>query len=113
MADTFCHSQTRYELVDGRWQAADSPAIWEFAVENGTYSVVVVMGESKFAFSSVRNQIVVEGTVAIADFVATNAEPQRSATVIVSVTDEMLTLDPTGGVKGKLASVSISPVSSS
>jgi len=113
VSDTFCHIQTRYELVDGRWQAADSPAIWEFAVVDGTYRVEVVMGETKFAFSSVRNHILVEGTVAIADFVATNAEPQQSATVIVSVTDGMLTLDPTGGVKGKLASVSISPVSSS
>jgi len=113
VADTFCHTQTRYELVDGRWRATDSPAIWEFAVVDGTYRVEVVMGETRFAFASVRNRIVVEGTVAIADFVATNAEPQRSSTVIISVTDGMLTLDPTGGVKGKLASVSISPVSSS
>ena len=108
--DTFCHAQTRYERISGIWHATNSPAIWEAAVPNGTYDVEVTMGESVHASRSVHNTIDVEGVRTIDDFVATGLERQRMTMVTVDVTDGYLTLDPTAGVKGRIAAVNFAGV---
>jgi len=110
VVDTFCHAQGRYTQVDGVWTFEPIPAIWELAVPPGTYQVTVTMGESKFAFSSVVNTIDVEGAAAVEGFVATPGSLHSVATVTVEVVDGYLTLDPTRGTKGKIASVTVTRV---
>ena len=100
--DSFCHAQTRYVQVGGRWQAAASPAIFEVRVDPGLYRVTVAMGDSKYAFKGVSNTVAVEGSLAIAGFVATKSKLHVTGTVTVEVTDGFLTLDPTAGTKGKI-----------
>ena len=107
VVDTFCHAQGRYTQVDGVWTFEHIPAIWELAVPPGTNQVTVTMGESKFAFSAVVNTIDVEGVAAVEGFVATHGSLHSAATVTVEVVDGYLTLDPTRGTKGKIASVTV------
>ncbi len=107
--DTFCHAQTTYLFADGVWTGVDSPAVWELAVTNGTYDVTVVMGESKYSFPAVVNSLAVESIVIIDGFVANDEHRQVQITVTVTVDDGFLTLDPSIGRNGKLASVVVEP----
>ena len=110
--DTFCHAQARYRRIDGSWLVTDAPAIWEAAVPNGTYEVTVTMGESRHRSKRVVNSAFVEGVGVVDSFTADTTNSHATGTVTVSVADGMLTIDPTTGSRGKLASVVIEPSTS-
>ncbi|WP_242919897.1 Ig-like domain-containing protein [Pontibacter liquoris] len=78
----------------------ETPGSWELAVPNGAYSVTVSVGDPSY-FNS-RHQLNVEGVAAIKDFVPTEEQWSKSATVTVKVQDGKLTLDATGGLNTKL-----------
>ncbi|QRQ99449.1 OmpL47-type beta-barrel domain-containing protein [Dyadobacter sandarakinus] len=80
------------------------PGAWEYAVENGTYTVTVSAGDFKYYDS--KHQINVEGLPAVSDFAPTTAARFRTAVATVQVTDGKLTIDATGGTGTKLNYVS-------
>ena len=91
LLDTFMHMQL----------AGTTPAAWVMAVPNGTYTVVVSVGDAGPYFDS-SHQINVEGQAAIAGFVPTSANRFATATRTVQVTDGMLTIDARGGTNTKI-----------
>ncbi len=65
-----------------------SGAVWEAEVPNGSYSVMVSVGDSKYA--QYAQAVTVEGTVAVS--ASTAANEFASNTVSVIVTDGKLTV---------------------
>ena len=90
-------------------QANGTPAgIWEAQVVNGKYDVTVSVGDYGAFFDS-RHSIKVEGVQAIVNFVPTPSNRFKSATVTVTVTDGLLTIDAIGGKNTKINYIAISP----
>lgn len=88
--------------------AGNSAAAWEYDLPNGTYHVIVGVGDRSY-FDS-RHVVNVEGTQAIA-FVPTPQNPLESDSVQVDVTDGKLTVDAEGGDNTKLLYLKIAPLS--
>lgn len=80
-----------------------TPGKWEGVVPNGTYDVVIGVGDPSFNDS--RHVIRAEGNVVV-DF-SPGATSNRIVTVPVTVTDGRLTLDPTGGTNTKIDFVGV------
>jgi hypothetical protein len=92
-------------------------AYWEMAVENGEYQVTVSVGDGAiWYFNEEYHSINVEGIPAIDRFLPTGQAGSMSrfkqATLQVTVTDELLTIDATGGQNTKINYVTIQPLSS-
>ncbi len=100
------------QLPDNATNGVKTPAYWEMAVPNGTYSVAVSTGDSNSVDSEAWLNI--EGQNAIAEFVPTGANGAAthwaSATRTVSVTDGRLTVSPEGGVNTKINWVTLDSV---
>lgn len=84
--------------------------IWEAQVANGNYDVTVSVGDGTWKDS--RNNINVEGVNIISDFVPTDSVRFKSASVTVTVSDGLLTIDAIGGVNTKINTVTIFPSAS-
>ncbi|WP_432574777.1 Ig-like domain-containing protein [Kineococcus sp. SYSU DK005] len=88
---------------------------WEYALPNGTYEVSVGVGDTgktatgAYCCLDSTHRVVVEEVSTVADFEPSAAQPTATGTAVVAVQDGRLTLDATGGVNTKLASVTIRP----
>ena len=105
--DTFIHMQA--PIGSG----TTTPGVWQHALNNGTYSVTVAVGEST-ATNSI-NQITAEpgganSVVIINQFQPTTSARWSTATRQVTVSDGFLTLSPAGGTNTKLDFVDVVPV---
>ncbi|WP_432570274.1 OmpL47-type beta-barrel domain-containing protein [Kineococcus sp. SYSU DK005] len=89
------------------------PGRWEYALADGTYDVTVAVGDAT-AYNSTHTIVAEPGgadAVTIVDAVKlTSAEPFRTTTSRVRVSDGRLTLSPATGVNTKIAFVDVSPV---
>ncbi|MEO7960711.1 MAG: Ig-like domain-containing protein [Ginsengibacter sp.] len=94
-------------------QAGDAPSptltsangAWEVEVENGNYNVTVSAGDGE-NFNS-KHSLNIEGVNAISNFTPSASNLFQVVTLVVSVTDGFLTIDPAGGVNTKINYVSI------
>jgi len=77
-----------------------TPAAWEYALPNGTYTVTVAVGDAANNFDS-SNTVNIEGKTAISGFVPTANRRFSTATLRVPVTDGKLTIDAIGGTNTK------------
>ena len=105
--DTFIHLQAP------SGSGTTTPGVWQYALNNGTYSVTVAVGEAT-ATNSI-HQITAEpggaNSVAIINqFQPTSAARWSTATRQVTVSDGFLTLSPAGGTNTKLDFVDVVPV---
>jgi hypothetical protein len=82
---------------------------WEIEVEDGVYEVTVVAGDQagNGGIYDSTHVVNVEAGVAIEAFQGTPAKEFEVATVVTSVTDGRLRLDPIGGSNTKLAYVTV------
>ncbi len=78
---------------------------WELAVSNGTYDVVLGVGDP--GYSDSHDVINAEG-VKIVDFIPTDAQRQTVVAAQAVVADGRLTLDFNGGTNGKVAYLTVS-----
>ena len=102
--DTFIHMQYPQ---NGPGPAVKTPAGWEAAVPNGTYTVTVGVGDAGASFDST-HRIRLEGAVAIVGFVPTSTTRFAQATLTaVTVADGRLTVDAIGGTNTKIDFVTI------
>ncbi|WP_347158075.1 T9SS type A sorting domain-containing protein [Pontibacter chitinilyticus] len=89
---------------------------WEAKVVNGIYDVTVSAGDAGVYPNPESHSINVEGVRAITNFVPSGATGSltrfKSATVRVTVTDGLLTINADGGTNTKINSARIVPVSS-
>ncbi|MEO6289496.1 MAG: Ig-like domain-containing protein, partial [Ginsengibacter sp.] len=100
-------------------QAGDAPSssltsiegIWEAQVANGVYDVTVSVGDGSYTNST--HSINVEGVNAMTGFIPTVSQRFDSATVTISVSDGLLTIDAVGGINTKINSVIIKPTTGS
>ena len=84
-----------------------TPAAWEYALPNGTYTVTVAVGDGTSVDST--DVINVEGKAVVTAFRPTDTRHFSTATLRVPVTDGKLTIDARGGVNTKLDYVTIAP----
>lgn len=84
--------------------------IWEAKVANGNYDVSVSVGD-KYYYNSTHT-INVERVPTIVGFVPSATTPFKSATITITVSDGLLTVDATGGTNTKINYISIKPSSS-
>jgi hypothetical protein len=105
--DTLIHMQ--YPL--NGTAAVTTPAAWEVAVPNGSYTVTVAVGDPVAGTDPENYVIHVEGQTAIAGFVPSGANGSATrhatATVTVTVSDGRLTVDAIGGTNTKLDYVDV------
>ncbi|QRQ99446.1 OmpL47-type beta-barrel domain-containing protein [Dyadobacter sandarakinus] len=95
------------QLSFAQMQADTTPAAWEYAVQNGTYKVIVSAGDAENLGSN--HQINVEGLPAISDFRPDNDHKFRYGVVSVPVTDGKLTIDAANGVNTKINYIIFTP----
>ncbi len=81
--------------------------IWEAQVANGNYAVTVSAGDSRLTNS--RHTLNIEGVNAISYFAPSSRTLFKSATVSVTVSDGLLTIDAAGGINTKINYVIIKP----
>ena len=102
--DTFI--QMQYPRQGAPAGVVTEPAAWEMVVPNGSYDVVVSVGDAGSDLNS-SHRINVEGSATIANFVPTSANHFRSATTTVNVGDGRLTIDARGGTNTKINYVDV------
>jgi hypothetical protein len=106
--DTLIHMQ--YPM-NGSGTAVTTPAAWELAVPNGSYTVTVAVGDPVAGTDPENYVIHVEGQTAIAGFVPSglngSATRHATATLTVNVSDGRLTVDAIGGTNTKLDYIDI------
>jgi len=101
--DTLLHMQYPTDLANST--VVTTPAAWEYALPNGTYSVTVSVGDS--AYFDSQHTINVEGIKAIDSFQGNPEQTHKQATVQAKVTDGRLTIDAIGGDNTKINYVEI------
>jgi len=117
LLSTFVHMQADNinVLRYGAFNGVKASGYWELKVLNGIYKVTVAAGDGAVTKAKEVDCINVEGVKAISDFVPIGKlrSPGRfkEATVTVTVTDGMLTIDANGGINTKICYVNITPVS--
>ena len=107
--DSFCHATTRYIQSGGVWNQIASPASWKTTLANGTYSVKVTVGEATSHSSSIAHSVQAEGATIFNRVKTTSADPFKTNTISVDVTDGSLDLTFSGGSRTKIVSLEISP----
>ena len=89
----------------------DAYGAWEMAVPNGSYSVTVTAGDPLYTSPNPTDHINVEGVSAFAPYVESGAggtsTRRITGTVLVTVTDGILTIDATGGINTHIDYISI------
>ncbi len=94
----------------------NTPGAWEYKLPNGRYQVSVGVGDPNSGADAERHVLNVEGVRAVNGFpgsTTANCTPSRlkTATVLATVTDGLLTVDAVGGMNTKLSFVTIDSVS--
>ncbi|MEO6095342.1 MAG: Ig-like domain-containing protein [Fibrobacteria bacterium] len=82
-----------------------TPGAYEYAVPNGTYKVVVSVGDRLY---DSQHYINVEGVSVISNFVGKSGTQFKQDSTVVSVTDGRITVDAIGGANTKLNYIHIS-----
>ncbi|NCD72410.1 malectin domain-containing carbohydrate-binding protein [Mucilaginibacter agri] len=80
--------------------------VFEYAVPNGLYRVVIGVGDDSYFDSD--HQLNIEGLPVVADFVPSTSVKHKIATGVVQVSDGKLTIDPNGGINSKMNFIIIS-----
>jgi glucose/arabinose dehydrogenase len=117
LLSTFVHMQANdiSALRYGAFNGVKASGYWELKVLNGVYKVTVAAGDGAVTKAKQVDCINIEGVKAISNFVPIGnlRSPGRfrEATVTVTVTDGLLTVDANGGTNTKLCYVSIVPIS--
>lgn len=110
--DTLMHMQYPRSIANSK--AVKTPAAWEYALANGTYSVTVSVGDQPAAggvYDS-RHTLNVEGVNAINRFRGSAKQKYKQATLKVNVTDGKLTVDAIGGTNTKINYINIKSAAS-
>jgi glucose/arabinose dehydrogenase len=116
LLSTFVHMQANdiSTLRYGPFDGVKTNGYWELKVLNGVYKVTVAAGDGAVTKAKQINCINIEGVKAISNFVPIGKlrSPGRfkEATVTVTVTDGLLTIDANGGTNTKICYISIVPV---
>ncbi|MGO4692097.1 PA14 domain-containing protein [Glaciibacter sp. 2TAF33] len=76
--------------------------VWEYAVPNGQYAVVVAAGDSSAGNYDSTYVLRVEGTPTASPFVGSAAREYDESVATVNVTDGKLTIDAVGGTNTKI-----------
>ncbi len=109
--DTFIYMQ--YPPLATRTDIQRTPGAWEMALPDGSYTVILGVGDAASAsdpqFLNSVHTVNVEGVRAIDGFIPTAANPCRSAVVAVDVSDGRLTVDALGGTNTKLTHIEVRP----
>ncbi|MFA6086160.1 Ig-like domain-containing protein [Mucilaginibacter sp.] len=110
---TLMHMQANN--ISGSFTGTKIEGYWELSVPNGVYDATVAVGDGLVNSSPERHTINIEGVNAISNFipvgnVGTNTR-FKSATIRVTVADERLTIDATGGQNTKINYAAVVPVS--
>jgi len=104
--DTLLHMQYPTDFANPT--AVTTPAAWEYALPNGTYSVTVSVGDP--AYFDSQHTINVEGVKAIDSFQGSPEQTHKQAVVQAEVMDGRLTIDAIGGDNTKINYVTIEAV---
>ncbi|WP_216324493.1 Ig-like domain-containing protein [Deinococcus aestuarii] len=104
--NTFIHMQFPADVSNST--AVRTPAAWEYALPNGTYSVTVAVGDAG-ATSDGTDQINVEGQPAVVAFRPGETQKFATTTLRATVRDGRLTVDARGGTNTKIDYVLIRP----
>src|SRR6185312_9814894 len=109
--DTLVHMQ--YPPTSSSATAVKTPGAWEYSLANGTYQVIVALGDPLPGSDAENYVLHAEGVIAVNGFTpngsAGSATRHVTATVTVSVSDGRLTIDAIGGINTKLDYVEIAP----
>ncbi|MBC8121183.1 MAG: Ig-like domain-containing protein [Gemmatimonadaceae bacterium] len=103
--DTLIHMQ--FPPSSSSTTAVKTPAAWEYALPNGTYTATVSVGD-KSPYDSTHS-INVEGVNAIDLFQGNSSQEYKKASIVVEVSDGRLTVDAGGGTNTKINYVDIVP----
>jgi hypothetical protein len=110
---TLIHMQAN--TISGTFNGTKVEGYWELNVPNGVYDATVAVGDALVGSTPESYYINIEGVNAISNFVPTGKQGTNSrfkaATIRVTVADERLTIDATGGQNTKINYASIVPVS--
>ena len=85
----------------------DEEGVWEYELSNGTYNVVVAVGDSSSGNYDSTHVIRAEGVEILAPFVGTPALEYDESVATVEVTDGKLTIDAEGGTNSKINYIEI------
>ncbi|WP_218081300.1 malectin domain-containing carbohydrate-binding protein [Anthocerotibacter panamensis] len=96
--NTLIHLQ--YPPQGSKTDAVKTPAVWEYNLPNGIYTVTVSVGDQG-AYDS-QHTIRLEGKPILERFQPTAALPYKQATAEIAVNDGKLTVDAIGGTNTKL-----------
>ena len=103
--DSLIHLQFEEDFANPN--SVETPAAWQYDVENGQYVVTVSVGDPDF-FDS--NHVVnIEGETVISGFMPSLEQVFEIETSVVEVTDGTLTVDAIGGENTKLNFIEIAP----
>ena len=80
---------------------------WELQIPNGKYAVTVSLGDES-AYIDSRHSVTVEGFTVVPAF-APSAFENRKGTIVVEVTDNLLTLNGLGGFNSKINYIDVVP----
>ncbi|WP_158288338.1 PQQ-dependent sugar dehydrogenase [Mucilaginibacter psychrotolerans] len=117
LLSTFVHMQANdiSALKYGAFDGVKASGYWELKLLNGVYKVTVAVGDGAVTKAKQVDCINIEGVKAISNFVPIGKlrSPGRfkEATVTVTVTDGLLTIDADGGINTKICYLSIVPIS--
>ena len=90
-------------------QIPNNAAAWEYEVPNGSYDVVVSVGDPRYSNST--HTINVEGAEVVAPFTPTTSQRHESGVATVIVNDGKLTVDAVGGNNTKINYIEFEPTS--
>ncbi|MDO1448406.1 malectin domain-containing carbohydrate-binding protein [Rhodocytophaga aerolata] len=109
---TLMHMQA--DDITGTFNGTKAEGYWEIKVANGEYNVTVTAGDGEPGTVPEIHSLNVEGVSAISGFVPAGTAGTltrfRTATVRVTVTDGLLTINADGGTNTKINSAIITPV---
>ena len=112
---TLMHMQA--DVITGTFNGTKAEGYWETKVANGLYDVTVTAGDAGIYPFPESHSINVEGMKAITNFVPSGSKGTstrfKTATVRVTVSDGLLTINADGGTNTKINSARIVPVTSS
>jgi len=109
---TLMHMQAN--IITGTFNGTKAEGYWEAKVQNGLYDVTVTAGDAGIFPFPESHSINVEGVQAIASFKPSGSAGTstrfKTATVRVTVSDGLLTINADGGTNTKINSARIVPV---
>ncbi|OWW27408.1 hypothetical protein B4Q04_07075 [Zobellia sp. OII3] len=90
----------------GNAQARKNELFWEMEIPNGVYEVTIGLGDKAVGNTDSRHSATVEGYSIISAFVPAEQEV-RTSTMVVQVSDGLLTIDGTGGFNSKITHIDV------